>query len=81
MPADDVPFTVVVELLEQYGYRLLRRRSDPSDKSVGFAIFGRPGSALIGLPVQNKKVAHAYFQEIERLLVEAEDGEGDHGQD
>jgi hypothetical protein len=76
MPADDVPFSAVIDLLEQYGYRFLRRRTDPNDKNVGFAIFGRPESPLIGFPVQNKRVPNAYFEKIKRLLAEAEDHEG-----
>jgi hypothetical protein len=67
MPADDVPFSAVIELLEQYGYRLLRRRTDPNDKNAG------PDSPLIGFPVRDKKVSNAYFQEIKRLLAEAEE--------
>ncbi len=76
MPADDVPFSTVIEFLEHQGYQLLRRRTDPNDKNAGFAIFGRPDSPLIGFPVQNKRVPNAYFEEIKRFFAEAENAEG-----
>lgn len=63
-----VPFSEVREYLDSNGYQLMRRRTDPNDPNVGFAIFGQPGWPNIGFPVRARKVADEHFQEIKKLV-------------
>ena len=76
MPRDEVPFSTVLELLETYGYKLLRRRKDPDHPDRGFAIFTRPDSPLLGFPVEGKMVAREYYQKIVEAFEDPEDESG-----
>ncbi len=71
---DDVPFSEVLRFLERHGYRLLRRRKDPSDENAGFAVFGRENSPNIGLPVKDRKVSNEHFQNLIQAF-EANEGQ------
>lgn len=64
----DVPFSKVLELLENHGYCLLRRRKFPDEQDAGLAVFGREGGPNIGLEVRGKRVPYEQFQSILEIL-------------
>ena len=68
MPGE-VPFSVILGLLESQGW-LLTRIYRP------YRIFTKPGRLPIWIPVRDRKVAAVYVKKIQRILeAEAEEGE------